>query len=98
MARPKLPARPILRSQHFSDSDSSSNDELGGGGMDGTEDDSDDSDTGPRPAPPDLGDTVRAGRRIRRSWGIPSLISRQGSKSNNLGIDTGIARAHELIR
>lgn len=35
--------------------------------------------------------------RRRRSWGIPSLISRQGSRSN-LGIDKGISRAHELTR
>lgn len=42
------------------------------------------------------GDAVRNPRsHRRRSWGIPSLISKQGSRSN-LGIDTGIARAHEL--
>ena len=33
----------------------------------------------------------------RRSGGIPSLISKSGSRSN-LGVDAGITRAHEISR
>lgn len=73
---------------HFSDSEGSSNElpiDVGGGESD---------ESGREPATG--ADVLRSGRG-RRSWGIPSLISRQGSRSN-LGIDTGISRAHELIR
>lgn len=102
MARPILKPRPGFRPKpvagpvgadntHFSDSDSSSNDGLLRGGADGSDD------SEPRRPAQGTADDLRSGRRIRRSWGIPSLISKQGSKSN-LGIDTGIARAHELIR
>ena len=37
------------------------------------------------------------GGRRRRSGGIPSLISRHGSRSN-LGVENGISRAHEISR
>lgn len=37
------------------------------------------------------------GGRRRRSGGIPSLISRHGSRSN-LGVESGISRAHEISR
>lgn len=37
------------------------------------------------------------GGRRRRSGGIPSLISKHGSRSN-LGVENGISRAHEISR
>ena len=40
---------------------------------------------------------VGGGGRRRRSGGIPSLISRQGSRSS-LRIDDGISRVHEINR
>lgn len=100
--------RPPVASQ-FSDSDSDfmeGSDDMtefqpsyvgggdGGGGASGV------SGQAPRhdaPQPPPPPQRNRRTHRHRRSWGIPSLISRQGSRSN-LGIDAGISRAHELIR
>lgn len=49
------------------------------------------------------GGTSRAGGgngvpRRRRSGGIPSLISRQGSRSSNLGMESGTTRFVEISR
>lgn len=101
MTAPGVPPRPavMMDNGHFSDSDSS----LDGGG-------SDESQlyaaaaavAGPGAAAAGgaaaVGGSRRseAGRR-RRSGGIPSLISRHGSRSN-LGVENGISRAHEISR
>lgn len=101
-AAANFPSRPavVVDDGHFSDSASS----LDGGGSD---DESQLLYAAAAAAPGAAGSssaqtakrgsvTDGAGRR-RRSGGIPSLISRHGSRSN-LGVENGISRAHEISR
>lgn len=88
-SRPNAPRPPVLADNaHFSDSASS---------HDGASDDESHHAHGAATGGLEAHGRGGGGARRRRSGGIPSLISRHGSRSN-LGTDTGISRAHEISR